>query len=461
MSFVMRLLLGILICASSATFAKNAKVEHDYIRIPLSEVTPNFVSKYGFIRDHVIDDQYAFGYVTKQDFKRIPSVVLKNLTLVDAMKWAHNDMDPKTLQVRPAHATTFGTPEPYHTYETLTSELKTLGTQFQSIVTVASAGKTVEGRDLWYLRVTSQKLADELKPKLLYISSMHGDEVVGKEMLVYLTRDLLNGYGKDARVTALVDHSIVYLMPSMNPDGTVHQQRFNANGVDLNRDFPGLDEEAFSGGRAVETQAIMNLHKANNFQIAINFHTGALCFNTPWDSKPNGSSDLFGDDELMQAMGNEYATLNANMHKVNGDNFVNGVTYGYEWYQVLGGMQDWASFFREASHATVELSDVKWPSASTLAGFWSDNRESLLTYLERGTDGVHVKVTDAQGALLDVGVDLSTTKRTLHYHGYVNRPAITGSQTVTLSSPGYVTQTLNTTSSRFNGEFQNVVLVKN
>ncbi len=450
-----------LLLSSIVAYGTTPYVAHDYIRIPVGQLTPEFVSRYGFIRDHVVDSEYAFGYVTQSEFAKLPRTILNEVKRLDARQWAHHSMDPKTLQPRPVllpqilHDT-----EDYHTYETLTTELTTLSTKYKNLSTLVSAGKSVEGRDLWYMRITSSKLSDQMKPKLLYISSMHGDEVVGKELLIYLIRDLLNLYGTDTDLTALVDNSILYIMPSMNPDGTYHQDRFNANGVDLNRDFPTMDDQPFSSGHAPETQAIMNLHQANNFEIAINFHTGALCFNTPWDSIPNDGTHPFGDDKLVQALANEYAELNAPMHAVNEGNFVNGVTYGYEWYQVLGGMQDWASFFIEATHSTVELSDVKWPDASTLAGFWTDNRTSLITFLSRGLDGIHLKVTDAQGNLLDSGVDMTTATRTLHYHGYVHRPAIQGTQQVTISAPGFTSQSLTLTTRRFDGTFQNVVLTK-
>jgi predicted deacylase len=75
-------------------------------------------------------------------------------------------------------------------------------------------------------------------PNFKYIANMHGDEVVGRELLIRLITHLLNNYGHNDTITYLIDNTHIYLMPSMNPDGFELGQRENANNVDLNRNFP-------------------------------------------------------------------------------------------------------------------------------------------------------------------------------------------------------------------------------
>lgn len=48
---------------------------------------------------------------------------------------------------------------------------------------------------------------------------MHGNEVVGREMVLLLANYLLQNYGLDDRVTEIVNSTRIHLMPSMNPDG--------------------------------------------------------------------------------------------------------------------------------------------------------------------------------------------------------------------------------------------------
>lgn len=57
------------------------------------------------------------------------------------------------------------------------------------------------------------------RPEVKYIANMHGNEVVGREMLLLLVKYLCENYGKDERVTRLLDTTRVHIMPSMNPDG--------------------------------------------------------------------------------------------------------------------------------------------------------------------------------------------------------------------------------------------------
>lgn len=95
-----------------------------------------------------------------------------------------------------------------------------LAKENSDIARVHSLGQSLEGRDLIALEISKNvRKRTLLKPMFKYVANMHGDETVGRELLIYLAQYLLNNYGKIAEVTQLVDTTDIFLMPSMNPDG--------------------------------------------------------------------------------------------------------------------------------------------------------------------------------------------------------------------------------------------------
>jgi carboxypeptidase D len=258
-------------------------------------------------------------------------------------------------------------------------------------------GQTVQGRDIWALRISDNMPTEEDEPEFKYVSTMHGDEITGTKLCMMLADYLLTNYGTDPQATNIVDEVDLWIVPLMNPDGydKASRTRGNANGVDLNRDFPEYGEPNSTAGRQIETGVIMNWSALHTFTASANLHGGALVANYPFDNEDTGSR--YSDDDLLLIwMAEEYSQHNLPMW--NGD-WYHGRTNGADWYIIDGGMQDWNFHFMGCKEITLELSDIKEPSASQIGQFWSDNRVSLMSFIETSLVGVRGIVTDGVSGL--------------------------------------------------------------
>ncbi len=125
----------------------------------------------------------------------------------------------------------------YHTYPQIESTLAAAEANYPTICRRVSLGTTVQGRTMWALCITDNPGVEEDEPEFRYISTMHGNEIIGMEMCLSLIDYLTVNYGVDSRVTNLVNSVEIWIVPCMNPDGFVAGTRGNAHGTDLNRNF--------------------------------------------------------------------------------------------------------------------------------------------------------------------------------------------------------------------------------
>lgn len=268
----------------------------------------------------------------------------------------------------------------YPTPEQIEKELKTIAEKYPAITKLYSIGKSVKKRDLWVMKLSKNAKADDKKPAFKYIANMHGDEIVGRELMVKFIKDCAENYGSDKAITEIMDKFQIHILVSMNPDGAAAGTRGNANWVDLNRDFPDFstsDNQDGPGKRAPETQAVMKWQSQYNFRLSANFHGGAEVVNYPWDTIP----EKFPEEELVKDLSLEYAHLAPYIGA--STTFENGIVNGYAWYEVNGGMQDWSIYYRKDFQVTVELSDTKWPDYSTIDYYYQQNRPALIGLIQR------------------------------------------------------------------------------
>ncbi len=340
-------------------------------------------------------------------------------------------------------------PAHYHTYATLTADLQQIAADHPDITRLSSIGQSVQGLELWMMKISGQPEIEQDEREVAYIAAMHGDEVVGKELTFNLIDHLTDNYGTDPRVTDLVDGAEIWILPSMNPDGTALTRRYNANFVDLNRDFPDqfVDPVNTPAGRQPETAAVMAWRDQRRLSLSANYHGGALVANYPFDGNPSGTPvySPSPDDDVLVSIARTYADGNPAMRVSNSHpSYDDGICNGADWYAINGGIQDWHYVWYGGFDMTLEVSNQKWPAASTLPGFWDDNLESMLSYLERSAEGIRGTVTDsASGQPLDamihvVGNDFPTY--TDPDVGDYHRTMLPGGYPLEISAVGYSTR---------------------
>ena len=292
----------------------------------------------------------------------------------------------------------------HHNNDAMYELMKDYHALFPNITRLYSVGLTVEKRNLMVLEISDNPgIHEPGEPEFKYIGNMHGNEVTGRETLLYLIQYLLKNYGEDNDITDLIDNTRLHILPSLNPDGYTRATmgdysgvtgRRNAHYVDLNRNFP----DRFHNNqvhRAPETLAMMKWLKEYPFVLSANLHNGALVANYPYDDTQSGRSVYAAspDDDIFRQVSFAYSSAHATMHLGNpcpGDSygFSNGITNGAAWYSVKGGMQDYNYVHTNCLEITIEQGCFKFPFTSALPGLWNDNKDALLSYIKEVHKGV-------------------------------------------------------------------------
>ncbi|HMM35184.1 MAG TPA: M14 family zinc carboxypeptidase [Thermoanaerobaculia bacterium] len=122
-------------------------------------------------------------------------------------------------------------------------------------VAVSVEGSTAQGRSLFLVHARGSAAPTF---RVLFYAQQHGDEVSGKDALLYLLRDL-------ARDPKLLPPEVdLWVMPMVNPDGAEAGTRRNSAGADLNRDHVTLFQP--------ETEALHRVARRVRPHLAVDAH---------------------------------------------------------------------------------------------------------------------------------------------------------------------------------------------
>ncbi len=437
--------------AVSQTKNNNHFIEYNnkgevYFKLALSEVD-NIQELAGLMSvDGISNDQWILGYSNKEQFGELLNSGIKIELLPHPGTLIKDPVMKGSVDIKAIDDWDF-----YPTYSGYLDMMNQFQANYPTLCEIKNIGQSIEGRDLLVAVISDQAEYEEGEPQFLYTATIHGDETAGYVIMLRFIDYLLSNYGSNDRITHMVDHMEIWINPLANPDGiyaggnnTISgAKRFNANNVDLNRNFPDPEDGDHPDGNEWQTETIhfMTLAEENSFVMSANLHGGAEVCNYPWDTW----SQLHADDNWWQMVCREYADT-AQHYSPAGylSGFDNGITNGYAWYTISGGRQDYMNYFHHCREFTLEMSNTKVLPANLLPDWWEYNYRSLLNYMEQGTYGIQGQVTnDETGVPVRASIFIENHDvdeswvQSRSSDGWYFRPTFEGAYDLTFSAPDY------------------------
>ncbi|KAK2511404.1 Cpxm1 [Columba guinea] len=334
----------------------------------------------------------------------------------------------------------------HHNYKEMRKLMKRVNDECPDITRVYSIGKSYLGLKMYVMEISDNPGLHEVgEPEFRYVAGMHGNEVLGRELLLNLMEFLCREFrAGNPRVVQLVTETRIHLLPSMNPDGyeTAYKLgselsgwamgRWTYEGIDLNHNFADLNTALWDAEDndlvphefpnhyipipeyytltnatvAPETRAVIDWMQRYPFVLSANLHGGELVVTYPFDMTRSywKAQELTptADDGVFRWLATVYATSNLAMASEDRrlchyDDFARhgNIINGANWHTVPGSMNDFSYLHTNCFEITVELSCDKFPHASELPAEWENNRESLLLYMEQVHRGIKGVVRDS------------------------------------------------------------------
>lgn len=306
---------------------------------------------------------------------------------------------PRAVTCSSASGYSVPTPANFHggsmggflTYAEMLAQLDSMHAKYPNLISarnVIDTFRSIEGRPLYWMRISNHPDSDQTqKPQILYTALHHAREPAGLTDMMFYMWYLLENYQSSAEVHAIVDHTEMYIVPCVNPDGYIYNESTNPNGggmwrknrrhnadstygVDLNRNYGynwGYDntgssnittDETYrgtSGFSEPEIAAMKYFAEHHNFRIAVNYHTYSNMLIYPWGYE---AGLLTPDSSLFIA----YART---MTKYNG--FLYGTGDQTVGYTTNGDSDDWMYGEQGTKNKVFSMTPE---SGSQAYGFW-------------------------------------------------------------------------------------------
>jgi hypothetical protein len=228
-------------------------------------------------------------------------------------------------------------------------------------------------------------------------ANIHGNEEEGTDAMMQAIRDLVTlPYGTNPTVDDLLDHAIVVVIPTTNPDGRTNGVRRNPNGFDLNRDFLVQSQPEVRANAAFQLQWLAPVGLAMH-----GYYSPTLIDGLTKPHNPGIEYDLFVKWNQRRLDANEAAFNSAGMEIMRPVN--DWGACGWFSCKPVGppyaeGWDDWGPFYTQTYMAffgvdssTLEMCDsdagcngrfgskrAQYIGFYSSADFWLTNRQQIL-----------------------------------------------------------------------------------
>ncbi len=333
----------------------------------------------------------------------------------------------------------------YYTYTTLTAQLQTWSEQYSNIAFLYDLATTVQNRHVYALKITDNPALEEDEIVNFFVGVHHGNERISAEVPMYFINYILTNYGVNPNVTAWVNNHELWVIPVANPDGYVNNSRYNANNVDINRNYSfHWGQSASNYGpypfSEVETQAIRDLNLAHHFTTGHSYHSYGEEILYPFAWAANHPSP---DNSFFVEMVNAMCAFNQYTPLLSGNLYPHG-----------GEMNDYLYGEKGVMSVTSEL----WsgpgynPPASGILAVCQENLPTDLYQLQRSEEAqITGLITDATtNAPLVAQVKVVQLWNPSEIYPRYSEPnfgryrhlVVPGTYTLEVSKEGYATQTI-------------------
>jgi hypothetical protein len=205
----------------------------------------------------------------------------------------------------------------FFTYQEMLNILDSMAAKFPQLISqrqIIDTTHTINGNQLFWLKISDNPNTAETEPQVLYTSLHHAREAESLSQLIFYMWYLLENYNTNDEIRYLIDNTEMYFIPCVNPDGYIYNETTNPNGggmwrknrrdngdgsfgVDLNRNYGehwGFDDNGSSpdpssdtyrgteGFSEVETKLVRDFCNAHQFKLALNNHTYSNLLIYPW-----------------------------------------------------------------------------------------------------------------------------------------------------------------------------------